>query len=160
MRTEVTIRSTSKGHIGSAIAAKIGASGPFNHCMLLIGLRAYEAVPIHGVRAVPHHIAMRGVRRYQDRMVMMPDIESMVRFLESKLGAGYDWPGAIGLPFHHSGEWQDQDLWWCWELVAAALAAGGVHVVAKKAASFVVPHDIYRLDVPTSQIIHIPKPKG
>lgn len=139
----VVVRFTTRGHIGSHIAAWLASAGDFNHCMLIDGGMAYEAVTWHGVRYVPERIAMLGIVRYQDMYVPVPDIALMRHFLRQQLGADYDWPGAFGFPVKRAEEWQDPDRWWCRELTVAALAAGGAVI------------DLQQCDFPKSPIITI-----
>lgn len=121
----VTARSTSKGHLGSQLAAAVVSAGQFNHEMLLDDSLVFEAVPWYGTRLVIPAVALRGVVRYQDVYVPVPDVESMRAFGREQLGKHYDWPGAVGLPFRHADAWQNPDWWWCRELVFAMLDAGG-----------------------------------
>lgn len=151
----VTVRFTSKGHIGSELAALAAQSKLFNHCMLIDHGMVYEAVTLHGVRFVPMKVSMRGVVRYQDMDVLVPDIEAMHEFLNSVLGSGYDWLGALGLPVLRSGDWQDPTRWWCSELILAALGAGGIWLVDPKQLEWGTPNDIYQYDLPKSQLIYI-----
>jgi hypothetical protein len=150
----VIVRATSKGHIGSRIAGALAKSPELNHCMLIDGRRVYEAVPWYGVRVVPERIAMRGVRRYQDRIAVIPDIAAMRAFLEDQLGAGYDWPGAAGLPLLRSADWQDPARWWCWELAIAGLGAGSLWLVDPAKASGCTPHHILNSSLPKTEVFH------
>lgn len=150
----VTIRFTSKGHLGSEIAALLAQSKLFNHCMLIDQKMVYEAVT-SGVRYVPLQISMKGIVRYQDMDVLVPNIEGMHAFLLNQLGAGYDWFGAIGLPLLRSGDWQDPNRWWCSELILAALGAGGLWLVDPFQVEWGTPNDIYQCNFPKSPIIRL-----
>jgi hypothetical protein len=151
----VIVRATSKGHLGSRIAAGLAGSGEFNHCMIIDGLCAYEAVPWQGVRSVPHRVAMKGVVRYQDRFAVVPDIDALRLFMQELLDAraGYDWPGAAGLPLRRSAELQDPARWWCWELTPALLNAGGLRLVEPGKLSSATPHTIYNSNLPVSPTV-------
>lgn len=151
----VTIRFTSKGHIGSELAAMLAQSRNFNHCMLIDDGMVYEAVTWQGVRYVPMAVSMHGVIRYQDMDVLVPDIEAMRTFLHGVLGTGYDWLGAAGLPFLRSGAWQDPARWWCSELILAALGAGGLWLVDPAQLEWGTPNDIYQCNMPKTAIIHL-----
>lgn len=48
-------------------------------------------------------------------------------FLESQVGKPYDWFGALGFPFRAS--WQNENKWYCSELVAAAYKVAGYPIV-------------------------------
>lgn len=151
----VIIRATSKGHIGSEFAAAVAGSGQFNHCMIIDGRRHYEAVPWYGVRVVPERVAMRGVARYQDRIATVPNIEAMRDYLESQLGSGYDYPGAIGLPLNRASEWQDPKRLWCWEYAITACGAGGLWLIEQAKISSGTPNHVLRSNLPSTEIFHI-----
>lgn len=151
----VIIRATTKGHLGSRLAAMAAGGADFNHGMLIDGLCVHEAVPLAGVRAVSHGVAMRGVVRYQDRFATVPDIGAMRQFLKDQLGAGYDYLGAAGLPLLRSAHWQDEARWWCWELIIAALGAGGLWLVDQARARGCTLDDVLKSSLPSTQIIHV-----
>lgn len=152
--TAVTIRFTSKLHLGSKLMAALAQSEQFNHCMLLEGGMVYEAVCWHGVRYVPQSVSMHGVKIYQDMAVEVPDIEATRAFLREQLGAGYDWPGAAGIPFLRSDDWQDPSKWWCSELLIAALAAGGLYVIDFSELERGTPNDLYQYPAPKTPVTH------
>jgi hypothetical protein len=149
----VTVRFTSKGHIGSKIAALPARAGGFNHTMLLDQGMVYEAVTLAGVRFVTPRAAMRRIRRYQDMRVFVPDLEAMRAFLREQLGALYDVLGAMGMPFLRSGNWEDPERWWCAELVIAALLAGGVKIIDAARARWGTLRDLYTFDAPKSKVV-------
>ena len=150
----VTIRFTSKCHIGSYIAGFLTQSRDFNHCMLLDGDTAYEAVP-SGVRAVHVDVAMRGVKRYQDMQIMVEDIEAMRAFGCAQIGKGYDWLGAVGLPLLRSGDWQSDYRWWCSEHNFAMLGAGKTWLLDPTEQSWISPNDLHQCNYPKSRIIRL-----
>lgn len=151
----VTVRFTSKGHLGSELAALLAQSRDFNHCMLIDEGMVYEAVTMAGVRYVPLRVSMAKVIRYQEMDVLVPNIEGMREFLRSVLGAGYDWFGAAGLPVLRSGAWQDPDRWWCSELILAALGAGGIWLVDPDELEWGTPNDLFQYDLPKTPMIHL-----
>ncbi len=156
MTGTVTIRFTSKLHPGSKLMAVLAQQEQFNHCMLIDGDgMAYEAVCWHGVRLVPVRVSMRGVKLYQDMVLTVPDIEEMRAFLHDKLGSGYDWPGAAGIPFLRSDNWQDADKWWCSELLIAALAAGGLFVIDFTELERGTPNDLYQYPSEKSPVYRV-----
>ncbi len=150
----VTIRFTSKGHLGSEIAAFVVQSGWFNHCMLIDQGMVYEAVT-SGVRYVPIRVSMQGIVRYQDMQILVPNIEALEGFARTTLGAKYDWLGAIGLPLLRSKDWQDPNRWWCSEWIAAALGAGDLWVIDPDQIEYITPNDIFQYDAPKSEIIRL-----
>lgn len=52
--------------------------------------------------------------------IPLPDA---VRFLNAQMGKPYDWTALFGMVMQR--DWQEDDSWFCSELVEATLAAGG-----------------------------------
>lgn len=53
--------------------------------------------------------------------------ERIVDFVRAQLGKPYDWKGIAGLEFNR--HWQDDDAWFCSELIGAgAVAAGNTEI--------------------------------
>jgi hypothetical protein len=152
--TYVTIRFTSKAHIGAKIAALLAQSENFNHCMLIDEGMVYEAVT-KGTRYVRPERAMHKVKAYQEIKILVPNIEAMREFLKDQLGASYDWAGAIGLPILRSDNWQDPNKWWCSELIVAALSAGGINILDPMQFNRVTPNDIYILNYEKGPLIRL-----
>lgn len=151
----VKIRFTSKLHFGSQILAILAQSERFNHCMMFDEGRVWEAVCWHGVRNVEQEVSMHGVKIYQDMELVVPNIEAMREFLRSVEGDGYDWAGAIGIPFLRSDNWQDPGRWWCSELLIAALHAGGLDIIAFSELERGTPNDLFQYPAPKSEIIRV-----
>lgn len=49
---------------------------------------------------------------------------ALIAFLIDQIGKPYDWTGIAG--FYSTRDWQEDDSWFCSELIAAGLAASGV----------------------------------
>ena len=54
--------------------------------------------------------------------VVCPDEAGAMRFLKAQLGKPYDWTALLKLVFQR--DWQENDSWFCSELVEAAVVAG------------------------------------
>jgi uncharacterized protein YycO len=63
-----------------------------------------------------------------------------LRFLAEQLGKPYDWAGIFGMPLRR--DWQQDDAWFCSELVAAACAFAG-RPVTRRESGRVTPQDLY-----------------
>lgn len=61
--------------------------------------------------------------KYAIREFSCPDPAAAYAFARSQKGKPYDWTGVLGLGLHR--DWQQDDAWWCSELVEECLAAGG-----------------------------------
>jgi len=96
----VTLRFTSRwpyNPISLAIATLTG-SRFFSHVVAIIDDRAYEASMTHGCRACSVADVMKGIVRYQDMRVTVPDIDAARAFAEAQAGKPYDFAGALALP--------------------------------------------------------------
>lgn len=71
----------------------------------------------------------RKVKAYRIDIINLPKEYAAFEFAKEQVGAGYDWSGMVGmfLPAKQF-ELQDQSRWFCSELVAAAIEAGGVKI--------------------------------
>ena len=147
----VTIRYTSRwphNPLSLAIALASASRELFSHTVAIIGDRAYEASMTHGCRACPLDDAMQGIQRWQDMPVIVPDIDAAIAFGEAQVGKGYDFAGALGLPFLMSTDWADDGKWWCSEHNFALLMAGGVMLLDPDEKRRVTPNDLRQCNIP------------
>jgi uncharacterized protein YycO len=56
----------------------------------------------------------------------IPDPVAAASFLHAQIGKPYDWRAILGWATSDR-EWADDSAWFCFELVAAAAQAGGLH---------------------------------
>ena len=70
------------------------------------------------------------------------DEAAVVAFLERTVGKGYDWLGLVRFALRIDRD--KAGRWFCSELVHAALAAGGVTLLARVVPYQVSPGDVYR----------------
>lgn len=85
----------------------------------------YEATMLHGVRAVDRETALAGATVVHEVDYEVPDIGAAMAWLRDQVGKKYDWRGAFGLSLAPGRNWAEDDRWFCYELVAGALRAGG-----------------------------------
>lgn len=76
-----------------------------------------------GVRLQPLETFLRGRRLVHAIDVTLPDEPAARVFLADQIGKGYDWTALVG--FLAWRDWAEPDSWYCSELAAAALLAGG-----------------------------------
>lgn len=84
-----------------------------------------------GVDMTPEHLWLA---RYEvvDRIdVPLPDEEAGIRFLLAQLWKPYDWSAILG--FVGLRDWQSPNRWYCSELCAAAMMAGGLTMADRTA---------------------------
>jgi hypothetical protein len=156
----VTVRLTSRwpyNPLSLAIGIAAG-SRQFSHAITIIGDRAYEASMTHGCRAGTVDELMEGVAIYRDMPVWVPNIDAAQAFAEAQIGKGYDWSGAVGIPFTYSEDWSDDSCWWCSDLAFAIVLAGGTRLLDPDVMKRARPIDLHMADYPKAPIQRWRKP--
>jgi len=153
----ITVRLTSRWPYNPLSLAIGVASGSrqFSHAIAIIKDRAYEASMTHGCRAASVPAIMSGIAVFRDMPVWVPDLDAAIAFAEAQVGKGYDWPGAVGIPFTYSTEWSDDSKWWCSDLVFAIVLAGGVRLLDPVETKRVRPIDLQMVDRPKGVIAYV-----
>ena len=90
----------------------------------------YEATMMHGVRAVDRVTALAGATIVHEAHYAVPDVDAALQWLHGQVGKKYDWRGAFGLSLAPGRDWAEPDRWFCYELAAGAMRAGGRDVFA------------------------------
>lgn len=152
----VTVRLTSRWpwNPGSLVVGLASGSRQFSHAIAIIGERAYEASMTHGCHAGSVAELMDGIVVHRDMPVQVPDLDAAIAFAEGQMGKGYDWPGAIGIPFTYSEDWSDNRCWWCSDLVFAILLAGGTRLFDPDVMKRVRPVDLQMADYPKTALTY------
>jgi uncharacterized protein YycO len=84
-----------------------------------------EAAAFHGVVERPASEFMAdGVAQFAFKEIPVADDAAAIAWARAQIGKPYDWNGVIGLALRRDS-WQDEDAWFCSELVEGACAAGG-----------------------------------
>lgn len=157
----ITVRFTTKWppNPTSLAIARLSGSRDFSHSMNIIDGTAYEATMLHGCRVVPEAQAMAGVVMYQDMYVPVPDLAAAVAWGDAQDGKGYDYAGALGLPFLASEDWSDDSRWWCSELNFMQLWQGGTLLLDPAVCKRVVPVHLHMCNFPKSDVIRLRHPQ-
>lgn len=155
----VTLRFTTQWpyNPASPVIARLTGSPVWSHVVTIIDGLAFEATMLHGCRVVPVSIAMKGVSRYQDMKIEVPDINSAMKWGLYQDGKGYDFAGAFGLPFLMSEDWSDDRKWWCSELCFRQLGEGGLWLLDPAEHKRVTPNDLHQCNYPKSEIVVLKK---
>jgi uncharacterized protein YycO len=96
----------------------------WSHCGIITpDNTVIEARAFEGVVERPLHELLEESSKYVFRTIDVPDDEAVIAFARSQVGKPYDYFGVAGIAFHR--QWQDEDRWFCSELLEAAAAAGG-----------------------------------
>lgn len=88
---------------------------------------------------------------FQDRasdwiVVTLPcvDRQAIIEAGLTQLGKPYDWTGLIGIAFHQR-KWQEDDSWFCSELVAWAFQQGGSPLFIPDTVHRITPQHLFML---------------
>lgn len=101
-----------------------------------------EALMFEGVVDTPQD---EWFDRYSETMLLAvpcPCPLEGLMFSQAQTGKGYDYLGALGVPWRRP--WQDPTRWYCSEKEAAALAAAG-RPLFRDAERGIHPHDLWRV---------------
>lgn len=132
---------------------------PWSHVALVSGSFAIEAVT-SGVRKVPVLEAMN--RAKQAAVVELPcrDPRAVIAAAESQLGKPYDFTAIVGLGLHR--DWQEDDAWFCSELVAWAFEKAGEPLFRAEVLRRVTPQHLWMLapSPPPPEIAFFPHLEG
>ncbi|MCU1718681.1 YiiX/YebB-like N1pC/P60 family cysteine hydrolase [Pseudomonas sp. 5P_3.1_Bac2] len=115
----------------------------WSHVALVDADRVIEATALAGVRetTLAHAIA----RASDYCLVDLPaaDAPAVIAAARSQLGKPYDWSAIAGLGLHR--DWQDDDAWFCSELVAWAAHQGGARWLRPEALRRATPQHLWML---------------
>ncbi|WP_417545689.1 hypothetical protein [Marinobacter sp.] len=125
--------STTKG-IGSRVI-RWATWSPFSHVDLVLGDgRLLGATARYGV-TVRDPEPVSALARFQ---VAAP--AEVLDALNSQIGRPYDWPGIFGWGFRRN--WQEQDSWFCSELIAWAFREAGCPLLRFDRSYRITPRDL------------------
>lgn len=116
----------SPGFASLAIRARLWQ--PWSHGLIIESASTIvdSTFKLGGVRRRSFRDAMTSASavRYMDFKL---DRETEARdFYHAQVGKGYDWRAGFGI-LTSSREWRDDVVWFCWELIAAAIEKGSAY---------------------------------
>lgn len=123
MKTRIIFSTNKK--IGSVVI-RFGTWSDYSHCDV-IGPTGHAgkiigATPGGGV--ISYSLADRiGMSTKWMIYEVDADPHQVWAYLETQLGKPYDWLGCLGIAFHR--DWEDDDKWFCSELIAKAFLEAG-----------------------------------
>lgn len=108
-------------------------------------LKYYEATSFFGFKSLIEAIKtgdlkkMTGVREVDIKEVRkntivrivsyeVPNVKEGMTWLEQQVGKGYDFKGAVGVSLSPTRDWNEEDCWFCYELIAGTLKNSGLNV--------------------------------
>lgn len=128
-----------RSHALGSVLLRTALWSPWSHCALVDGDTVIEAAAFDGVRASP--LADLLAHATKAAMIVLPgEPEKVIAAARSQIGKPYDWAGVLGFGFRR--RWQDDDAWFCSELVAWAFAEAGTPLFREHAWR-ITPRDIY-----------------
>lgn len=128
-----------RSHAIGSLLLRTALWSPWSHCAIVDGEEVIEAAAFGGVRVRP--LADMLVQATKAAMIVLPgEPEKVIAAARSQIGKPYDWAGVLGFGFRR--RWQDDDAWFCSELVAWAFAEAGTPLFREHAWR-ITPRDIY-----------------
>lgn len=128
-----------RSHAIGSLLLRTALWSPWSHCAIVDGEEVIEAAAFGGVRARP--LSDMLAQATKAAMIVLPgDPEKVIAAARSQIGKPYDWSGVLGFGFRR--RWQDDDAWFCSELVAWAFAKAGSPLFREHAWR-ITPRDIY-----------------
>jgi uncharacterized protein YycO len=116
----------STNNLPGSIAIRWGTWSRFSHCDLVTesGQTVIGATPFGGVHEYPLDERLSGKFALYNVDADLASVEAAAR---EQIGKPYDWLGCLGIAAHR--DWQDEDRWFCSELIAHAFAKAGTPLV-------------------------------
>ena len=111
-----------RSHAIGSLLLRTALWSPWSHCAIVDGEEVIEAAAFGGVRARPLADMLADATKMA--ILTLPgDEQAVIAAARSQIGKPYDWQGVLGFGFRR--RWQDDDAWFCSELVAWAFAKAG-----------------------------------
>ena len=123
----------------------------WSHVAIVDGDHVIEAVALHGVRRVPLSEAIGRAKRYAlvERPCRNP--KGVIAAAISQIGKPYDYTAVLGIGLHR--DWQEDDAWYCAELVAWAFDQATEPLFRPEALRRVTQEHIFMLAPATPELI-------
>lgn len=113
---------TRSRHLLSA-GIRLATWGDFSHVAQIDGPKVIESVFREGVREASLDSAIASASHWAIVEYDHRNPAGMIAAARSQIGKPYDKTGALGLGLHRN--WQDDDAWWCSELIPWAAQMAG-----------------------------------
>lgn len=124
-------------HPGSALIRAWPPAGPWSHCGVIVGGSVVEATMLRGVVSTPLAEFQRRASLWAVIDLRCPRPEDGEAWALSRIGAGYDWGGALGIVLREP-ELSDGGREYCSMMVCRATRAGGNPILKANA----LPHGV------------------
>ena len=128
-----------RSHAIGSLLLRTALWSPWSHCAIVDGEEVIEAAAFGGVRVRPLADMLADATKMA--FVTLPgDTQAVIAAARSQIGKPYDWAGVLGFGFRR--RWQDDDAWFCSELVAWAFAEAGTPLFRTEHWR-ITPRDLY-----------------
>lgn len=95
----------------------------WSHVAVVDGSSVIEAAAIYGVRRVSLMEAMNRSKDFAVVALPCADPAAVIAAISSQIGKPYDYTAILGIGVHR--DWQEDDSWFCSELVAWGFSTAG-----------------------------------
>lgn len=141
MKTARILFSTSQHPFSAAI--RVGTWSDWSHVALVDGFEVIEATASRGVQPAPLGEAIARASSYALVDIVTRDPAAAIAAARSQIGKRYDWTGAFGIGLHR--DWQEDDAWFCSELVAWAFQVTNQPLLRVEIMRRVTPQHLWML---------------
>ena len=141
MSTISLLFSTSHHPMSSVIRACTWSS--WSHVAIIDGDEVIEAMAPNGVRRFPVVQAIDHAKRAAIVELPCMDHQAVIDAAKSQLGKPYDYTAIVGLGLHR--DWQEDDAWFCSELVAWSFAQAGESLFRAEVLRRITPQHLWML---------------
>ena len=124
-------------------AIRLGTWSDWSHVAIIDGDEVIEATAPAGVRRFPVVQAINHAKRAAVVELPCRDPRAVIAAAESQLGKPYDFTAIVGLGLHR--DWQEDDRWFCSELVAWAFEKAGEPLFRAEVLRRVTPQHLWML---------------
>lgn len=133
--------STSSHPMSALIRACTWSS--WSHVALIDGDEVIEATAPDGVRRYPVLWAMEHAKRAAIVDLPCCDPQAVIAAAASQIGKPYDYGAVVGIGLHR--DWQEDDSWFCSELIAWAFAQAGDSLFRPEVMRRITPQHLWML---------------
>lgn len=135
----------SKSYLPFSVLIRMFTFSKWSHVGIVDGTRVIESTGKHGVSEGSLFSFIDRNHAYATRKFTVTKEQKQIILdtMRSQIGKKYDFRAIFGMPFKR--DWQEDDCWFCSELIAYAFDKAGVPLVSKNAVHRVTPEDIWKL---------------
>jgi uncharacterized protein YycO len=115
----------------------------WSHVAIIDGDTVIEAAALQGVCRTPLRAAIEHAREYASGYLRCANPQAVIEAAASQIGKPYDYTAILGLGLRR--DWQEDDAWFCSELVAWSMAQAGTPLFRHESLRRVTPEHLWML---------------